>query len=287
MKQLTDLTYRQRLMHVQLFIQNHLDEELPLEKLARIAHFSPFHFHRIFKALVGEGVREHVKRLRLERAALLLKSTDHTVLQIALEAGYQAHEAFSRAFRDLFGISPSELRAGHSPLHSPHQGVLMAPATAVFPVRVEQVPERRVGFLRHIGPYNECGPTFQRLMGWAGPRGLLGPNTLVLGICHDDPEVTPPEKIRYDCCVGVGPNFTPEGEIGLQTIPGGEHAILTLKGPYEKLGEAYRWLFGGWLPSSAREPNTAPAYEVYLNSPMTARPEDLLTEIYLPLKAKK
>jgi AraC family transcriptional regulator len=285
MKQLTDLTYRQRLVNVQLYIQDHLDEELTLEKLARVAHFSPFHFHRIFKALIGEGVKEHVKRLRLERAALLLKSTERSVVQVALDAGYQAHEAFSRAFRDMFGISPSEFRAGHSPLLNPLQGEFMAPATA-FPVRVEQVPERRVAFLRHIGPYSECGPTFQRLMGWAGPRGLLGPNMTILGICHDDPEVTPPEKIRYDCCVSVGPNFTPEGEIGVQTVPGGEHAVLTLKGPYEKLSEAYRWLFGGWLPTSGREPNTAPAYEVYLNSPMNARPEDLLTEIYLPLKAK-
>ena len=106
MRQQTNRTYRERLLHVQLFIQNHLDEELPLERLARIAHFSPFHFHRIFKALIGEGVKEYVKRLRLERAAVLLKITDRTVLQIALEAGYQAHEAFSRAFRDLFGITP-------------------------------------------------------------------------------------------------------------------------------------------------------------------------------------
>jgi AraC family transcriptional regulator len=286
MKQLTQRTYRQRLLLVQLFIQNHLDEELSLERLARIAHFSPFHFHRIFKALIGEGVKEYVKRLRLERAAVLLKTTDRTVLQIALDAGYQAHEAFSRAFRDMFGITPSEFRAGNNPLHNPNQGEQMTPTATAHPVRVENVPECRVAFLRHIGPYTECGPTFQRLMAWAGPRGLIGPKSLVMGICHDDPEVTPPDKIRYDCCIGVGPTFAPEGEIGVQTVAGGDHAILTLKGPYEKLGEAYRWLYGGWLPTSGREPSAAPAHEVYLNSPMNARPEDLLTEIYLPLQPK-
>ncbi len=286
MKQDTELTYRQRLMQVQLFIQDHLDEELPVEKLARIAHFSPFHFHRIFKALIGEGVKEHVKRLRLERAALLLKSTDHGILQIALEAGYQAHEAFTRAFGDLFGVSPSEFRAGNNPTHNPFRGEFMAATSTTFPVRVEKVPERRVAFLRHMGPYSTCGPTFQRLMGWAGPRGLLGPGTVCLGICHDDPELTPAEKIRFDCCFNVGPSFQPEGEIGVQSIAGGDHAIVTYRGPYTGLGEAYRWLYGGWLPTSGREPNTSPPYEIYVSNPMNTKPEDLVTEIYLPLRSR-
>ena len=286
MRQPTNCTYRERLLHVQLFIQNHLDEELPLERLARIAHFSPFHFHRIFKALIGEGVKEYVKRLRLERAAVLLKITDRTVLQIALEAGYQAHEAFSRAFRDLFGITPSEFRAGNNPLYNHFRGEPMTTTAVSFPVRVEQVPERRVAFLRHIGPYTLCGPTFQKLGMWAGPRGLFGPNTLMLGIGHDDPDITPADKLRYDACITVGPNFVEEGEVGVQTIPGGEHAIMTFIGPYEGLGDAYRWLYGTWLPTSGREPNAAPAYEVYLNTPMNAKPEDLLTEIYLPVKGR-
>src|SRR5207237_5293579 len=92
-------------------IHDHLDEDLSLEKLARLAHFSPFHFHRICKALVGESVYEYVRRLRLEAAAILLKITDRSVTHIAFDAGYETHEAFTRAFRQLFGVSPSQFRA--------------------------------------------------------------------------------------------------------------------------------------------------------------------------------
>src|SRR5207253_4223259 len=101
----TEQTYRQRILIVQLFIEEHLDEELSLDRLARVAHFSPYHFHRLFRALVGETVTEYVRRLRLESAAVALKTTDKTVLQVALDAGYGTHEAFTRAFRQMFGIS--------------------------------------------------------------------------------------------------------------------------------------------------------------------------------------
>src|SRR5687768_15821101 len=106
----THETYRHRILKVQLFIQEHLDEDLSLERLARLAHFSPFHFHRLFRALVGEGVYEYVRRLRLERAAVLLKSTDRDVTAVAFDAGYETHEAFTRAFRRHFGLAPSRYR---------------------------------------------------------------------------------------------------------------------------------------------------------------------------------
>ena len=77
---------------------------------------------------------------------------------------------------------------------------------------------RRVAFLRHVGPYQAVGPTFQRLAGWAGSRGLFGPGTLMLGICHDDPDVTPADKIRYDCCITVDDRFQPEGEVGVARL---------------------------------------------------------------------
>src|SRR6516162_6475678 len=98
----SEQTYRERILKVQLFIQRHLDEELPLDRLARVAHFSPYHFHRIFKGLVGEGVSEYVRRLRLESAAIALKTSRRGVTRIAFEAGYGTHEAFTRAFHQMF-----------------------------------------------------------------------------------------------------------------------------------------------------------------------------------------
>jgi AraC family transcriptional regulator len=281
----TEQTYRERILRVQLFIQEHLDEELPLERLARVAHFSPYHFHRIFRGLVGEAVNEYVRRLRLESAALALKSSRRSVIRVALDAGYGTHEAFSRAFRQQFGVSPSQYRAGRRPL-PPQETVTMTTATAAREVRFETAPTRRVAFLRHVGPYHTVGETFQRLVAWAGARGLLGPETLAIAIPYDDPEVTAPESVRCDCCLSVGEDVRPEGEVGVRTLEGGECAVLTHVGPYRGLGESYRWLFGTWLPASGREPRNAPAYEVARNSPHDTPPEQLRTDIYLPLEPR-
>jgi len=280
----TEQTYRQRILRMQLFIQEHLDEELPLDRLARLAHFSPYHFHRIFRGLVGEGVNEYVRRLRLEAAAVALKTTDWSVLDIALRAGYNAHEAFTRAFRQMFGVTPSQFRAGQHPLYTQKENETMPVETTAREVRIESVPSRRVAFLRHLGPYTEAGPVFDRVCAWAGRRGLFGRDTLVLGICHDDPEVTAPDKIRCDCCVTVDDRFSGEGEIGIQTLEGGECAVLTQYGPYTQLSEAYRWLFGAWLPTSGREPRNAPPFEVYYGDPKETPPEKLRTDIHVPLE---
>jgi AraC family transcriptional regulator len=275
--------YRQRILQVQLFIQGNLDGDLSLERLARVAHFSPYHFHRIFRGLVGEGVYEYVRRLRLESAAMALKTTGRDVLQIALDAGYGAHEAFTRAFRQMFGVSPSQYRAGNQPAPRQPEVSVMSALAAPPDVRIENQPARRVLFLRNIGPYCTAGQTFQKLMGYAFRKGLFRPGALVIGICHDDPDVTPPEKIRCDCALTVGDDVSADGEYGIQTIEGGVCAVATHRGPYEKLQDSYRWLYGTWLPSSGREPRHAPVYEVYRNNPQETKPDDLVTDIYIPL----
>jgi AraC family transcriptional regulator len=93
-------------------------------------------------------------------------------------------------------------------------------------------------------------------------------------------------KIRYDACVTVDETFQPSGDIGVQVIPGGEYAVTTHFGPYDKLGETYTELLGQWLPRSGRELRSTPCFEVYLNDPQSTEPEDLITDIYAPLLSK-
>ena len=151
-------------------------------------------------------------------------------------------------------------------------------------VRIEAIPALRVAFLRHVGPYEECGPTFQRLMSCGGPKGCLGPNTKILAICHDDPDVTPKDKLRLDCCFTVDENFEAVDDLQVQTLQPGEYAILSHEGPYTGLKDAYCWLFGEWLSTSGREFGNQPPLEVYVNDPNSTPPEELLTEIWVLLK---
>ena len=277
-------------------IQQHLDKRIELDELVRIAHFSPYHFHRLFRGMVGESVMEHVRRLRLERAAHRLRFTDQPVTRIAFEAGYETHEAFSRAFRTMFDASPSQFREtdGALPFRGIASGVHFAADGKVegfhavregkaLDVRVEHVAKMRAAFFRHVGPYDQVGITWGRFMSWAGRQGSLIDRPRILGVVHDDPEVTPPEKLRYDACLAVDQSFRPQGEIGVQEIGGGDFAVAAHRGPYAQLGATYARLIGQWLPANGREPESAPALEIYSNSPLDTVPADLVTEIYIPL----
>jgi AraC family transcriptional regulator len=171
MKGETFENYRARMLRVLSHIQKNLDGALSLEELAAVAYFSPFHFHRIFRGLIGESVKEHVRRLRLERAAHRLRHSGQPVTEIALDAGYQTLESFTRAFHRMFGQSPTEFRArrgviayGPAPsgVHFVAGGALDSfhPASGKaqpLDVRIERLPEMRVAFVRHVGPYEETG----------------------------------------------------------------------------------------------------------------------------------
>src|ERR1700678_4571880 len=108
--------YQERILRVLTHIHEHLDEALDLEELARVACFSSFHFHRIFAAMTGETIADLVRRLRLERAAIQLRAGGKQVVQVALDAGYEAHEAFTRAFKAAHGVSPAEFRRATRPI---------------------------------------------------------------------------------------------------------------------------------------------------------------------------
>ena len=151
-------------------------------------------------------------------------------------------------------------------------------------VTIKNLPERRVAFLRHVGSYDKCGPTWERLLTEMGSQGWLGGDNLMLGICHDDPENTDAEKIRYDACVTVGDSFKPFAGIEQTTVAGGAYAVVTHIGPYSELGGTYAELFGSWLAQSGRELRNAPAYEIYLSDPDNTEPEELITEIHMPLE---
>ena len=148
---------------------------------------------------------------------------------------------------------------------------------------IETVESIRVAFVRHVGPYHEVGQAWDAVCMHLGKEGLLGPDARFIGVCYDDPEVTPPEKIRYDACVTVGPDFQAEGPVGIQILAGGDYARVTHEGPYERLNETYAWLFGQWLPQSAYDLRGEPSLEFYLNDPHSTDPEDLLTDIYAPI----
>ena len=238
---------------------------------------------------MDEPLQEHVRRLRLERAALRLKFPEQTVTEIALDAGYESHEAFTRAFHAMFGMPPSQFRASHeypaapSGVHFNNTASYHAPQYGMPAVELKSFPPQRMVFLRHRGPYAEVGSTWGRLAMWAGQRGLFGPAARFIGIAWDDPQITPADKLRYDAAITIDRPVTAEGDIGVGEIAGGEYATVTHQGPYEELGRAYQAIMGAWLPASGRDLRDVPCFELYVNTPQTTAPKDLLTVLHIPV----
>lgn len=296
MKDKTFVSYERRLLVVLNYIGTHLDNTLPLDELAKMACFSPYHFHRVFTGMMGETLKEYVRRLRLERAALQLASDAVPVTNIAFDAGYESHEAFTRAFRAAFGLSPSAYRtqAGGTGIEAP-SGVhyekcgvvshLLSQKEPVMDVSIKHIDPVRIAYVSHVGPYDEVGQAWGALYKALFFRMLIGGRKpKCFGIVYDDPDVTDPAKIRYDACVKVSEKYRPGKGVGARTLDGGDYAVTVHKGPYNEVGKMYAALYGQWLPHSGYEMRDAPALEFYLNDPRKTAREDLLTEIYAPVR---
>src|SRR5215813_4610433 len=174
-KPLTVLDYSRRIERVVDHIATHLDEPLDLERLAAVACFSPYHFHRIYRAMTGETAAETLRRLRLHNAAGELVQGLAPLTAIAGQAGYRSIAAFTRAFRASYGVPPAAYRR-QGRLVSPSP-LPMDPETAMYDVSVRTLPPVRLVAARHGGSYLEIGTAVERLFAWAAGRGLMGPQT--------------------------------------------------------------------------------------------------------------
>ena len=280
-KPLTVLDYSRRIERVIDHIGGHLDEPLDLERLAGVACFSPYHFHRIYGAITGETVADALRRLRLHRAAGELVEGHPDIAGVARRAGYGSVAAFTRAFHAGYGMPPATYR---------RQGRLVPPSpapteteTAMYDVSVRELRPVRLAALRHTGSYLEIGTTFERLFAWAAGRGLMGPQTRAIGVYYDDPDGTPARALRSDAGISVGPDVALDDGLRVLEVPGGRHAVLHHKGPYAELNKAYRWLYRDWLPTSGEQCADRPIFEEYLNNPRALPPEEWLTDICLPV----
>ena len=277
----TLLDYGRRIERVVDHIGAHLDEPLDLDRLAAVACFSPYHFHRIYRAVTGETALDTLRRLRLHRAAGELVQGGDGIAGIARRAGYGSVAAFTRAFGSAYGVAPAAYRRRGRlvpPVHDPSN-----PEASMHDVVIRDLPSTRVAALPHTGPYMAIGTTFDRLYAWAAARGLVGPHVRSFAVYYDDPDAVPASALRSCAGLQLGLGAVEDGAVRLVEIPGGRHAVLRHKGPYAELEGAYRWLYRDWLPASGHTPADRPCFEEYLNSCRTLPPEAWLTDIHLPL----
>jgi AraC family transcriptional regulator len=253
-------------------IDARLDQPLDLAALADVAHFSPYHFHRLFAAWMDETLGDYVRRRRVEVAALRLMTQPRlSVLQAALSVGFGSGEAFSRAFRAHFGSSPSAWRAKRKldhvglPDFAKNEPSLRNARRPEQPMNVQIIsrPPTLIAYLRYTGPFGAPVGNFwgTRVAPWIQSHALWP--VARYGISHDDPSITPPDQCRYDACVEVDAGFTPSDGFQKTTLPGGRYAALPFTGKPEDIGEAWNALLRDWLPSSGFQFDNRPAFEHY------------------------
>ncbi len=289
--------YINRLNRVINYIHANLDQPLTLRGLADVAGFSPFHFHRIFKSLVGETLGEYIQRARLEKSAnLLLSHPGDSILEMAVACGFSSAAVFSRAFRAHFGVSPSQFRGreksnlskmdrkfgkdlfGEAGYNVGHTAVSDSPKSPMpMNIEVKKLPNLHVAYIRHIQGYRKGIPdsrisqAFERVCKWAGARDLVGPDTLVIGIPYDNPDITPVERRQYDACITIPQEIVAsQGAISIQDIPAGKYAVCRIEVSAsethkvsEMIDHLYDYFYNEWLPGSGYQADDKPPLEIY------------------------
>jgi AraC family transcriptional regulator len=273
--------YAERMHRVLAHIDEHIDQPLDLPRLAQVAHFSAFHFHRLFAAWMGETLGDYLRRRRLEVAAMrMIAQPRLPVLTVALSVGWGSGEAFARAFKTRFGCSPSQWRGSRNSLskndqalRNPGQARRPAPfddqhalqPSMETPMKVQLIDREpvRIAYRRHVGPYgapihafwmNEVAPWMQTNNLHQRPR---------YGISHDDPSITDPAQCRYDAAVEADAAFAPGAGAFVTTLPGGRYASMPFFGNSQEIGAAWQGLLRDWLAGSGLQLDARPCFEYY------------------------
>ncbi len=276
--------YEERLVRVLDHIHDHPAGDLSLDALADVAAFSRFHWHRVFRAMTGETTAQAVRRVRLHRASIALVQTAQPFARIARDVGYPNAASFTRAFTDHYAATPAAFR-NRGELR-PFSRRSIPRITAMHPIDIRDEPARRLASMPHKGLYHEIGRAFERLSATMAARGLFAHAGDMVGVFYDDPSAVAPADLRSHAGFEIVGDAGIAAPIETVHLSAARNAVLTCKGPYAGLPAAYDQLYSVWLPASGEEPADAPAFEVYKNSPMNTAPDDLITELHLPLAAR-
>ncbi len=277
-------------------------EPLRLEKAARVARFSPFHFHRVFQAIVGETLAEFAKRLRLERALFMMSHARRPSLtSIALDCGFASSSDFSRSFKQRFGVPPSRFdiaawREAHgSELETAVRASVgrlrlgkLPPARNPdgFRASIRELPARTVAYIRVRDPYRAGAVTgaAQRLLAWAQRHSRSDGQWL--GYQWDSPEITAMADCQYHVAVEIGDHapHAPAGEVGRFAFPPMTVAQVEVRGGIDLELRALQWVYGSWLPRSGYVPDGQPCFEAWIGRPFAHGTEHFELFVQLPVK---
>jgi AraC family transcriptional regulator len=291
--------YVQRIDRVIDHLRANLHRQVKLRELAQVACFSEFHFHRIFGAVSGETLNNFTNRLRLEKAARLLRYSGKSLTDIALDCGFSSSATFSRAFRSGYDTSPSQFRESGEIKNSKICKELFddrdydLPMSAeekrsAFPVRLVDVPERQVAYIRVTNAFEmeRVLAALKTMIEWAKSQNVFSEGTL-FGMTVDDPHVTPKHLYRYEICFASSLPFKCAKGMSKLKMPPMRYAATKVSGDMRKVATAWDYIYRNWLIHSTCEPEHAPALEVFLEKENAMDWSHFELDLCLPVRRRE
>jgi AraC family transcriptional regulator len=276
--------YKNRINRVFQYIDENLDSDLSLNTISEIAFFSPFHFHRIFKAITGETLNEFVTRRRIEKAASDLLHKKTGVTEISLKFGFNDNSSFTRTFKKIYGVSPSDFRKQNPNTFSKIRQLESKNGQA-YPdyekyicvindlknwiemnakIEVKKMPKMDLAYVSGIGPQN-LEHAYQKLVQWAAPKGLLSKQSKMVTIYHDSFKVTEENKVRVSACLALKAPVNTSGEIGLTSIEEGRYVVGNFEIGLDEFTKSWTGLFV-WMNENGYQKADRNPFEIYHNN---------------------
>jgi AraC family transcriptional regulator len=288
--------YSRRIDRVIDYLRENLHRPVKLGELAHVACFSEFHFHRIFRAVSGETLNNFTNRLRLEKAARLLRYSEQSLTDIALDCGFSSSATFSRAFRSGYDTSPSQFRKSGEIKKSkickelfPEEeyGLPMSAEEkrAAFPVKLIDIPERQVAYIRVTNAFelDRVLAALKTVIKWAKSQDIFW-HGILFGMTVDDPHVTPKHLYRYEVCLASSLPFECMEGMSKLKMPAMRYAVIKVSGDIHKVATAWDYLYRDWLINSVHEPEHAPALEIFLDKENATDWSHFELELCLPVR---
>ena len=282
MRTITYNDYTQRINKVVAYINDHLDESLDLKTLAEVAALSEFHFHRVFKALKGETIGAHISRLRIEAAARLLRYSALSIEDIAFNIGYEAPAALSKAFKNQYGITPTQYRTNKDIYIMKKE--IINPDLALKAPKIMELEPKNLIYVALTGEYGtlDYGKAYEQLWAVVKSQKLFTKGIESICVSYDDPKITEASLQRSEICLSIHKPAHPEGEVSCKTLAGGKYAVFFYQGSYTHLSAVYDAAMR-WVIDSEYEVREEPTFEKYLNDSRRTPEEKLKTEVYIPI----
>ncbi len=275
--------YVERLNLIVEYIHNNLDGKIDIKTLAELSNFSPFHFHRISRALLGEPIGAYISRTRVETAAKMIRYTDLDMESIAYNVGFETPSSLSKKFKSHFGVSPTAYRKDKIYLKK-HVNTMETTLNLKKP-KIMDIEDKQCIYYRMQGAYAtlDYSSAWPKLWAVVKAQKLFTKGIEHIGLPHDDPKVTNDEKIRYDACLAIHKEAKPTGDIGVKTLKGGKYAVFLYQGSYSRFADVYDHMFNDWLLSTNYKLRDEPVREKYISNPERTEEHKLKTEFYIPI----